>query len=292
MIPEGIAHDPVDGVFYVGSTWHRNIVRVDGADDAQQEFFAGVDHGVWGIVGMRVDPERRLLWFASSHAGDGMPMIDMHPTFEGRTGLFAVDLETGALRHRTVLPRPGFLNDVVVARDGTVYVTDSAGDAVLRRTDGDDLETFADLSEWGGANGIDITPDERFMFVAVGRGVVRVDMASGDPDPIARDTAIAGVIDGLYFRDGALIVVQPYEAGRYVTRLDLDGSLSTIVREVPILEDHPLIDQPTTAAIVGPDLYVISNSHLQTFRRLYAAGDLEGAAGLTPPTILKVPTGS
>jgi sugar lactone lactonase YvrE len=291
MIPEGIAHDPVENAFYMGSTYHRNVYRVDANRPGTEsvEFIKSGSHGLWGIVGMRVDPAARLLWLASSHAGDGMPMMGMDPAEEGSTGLFAFDIETGELRHRAVPDDPGFLNDVAIARDGTPYVTDSESGRVYRFAVGTGLAPFVELGHLGGPNGIDFTEDERFMFVAVGRGIARVDMASREIHRIARDTATAGVIDGLYVTGRSLVVVQPYEEGRYVTRIDLNDSLSAVVAEEPLLMDYAGIDQPTTGAVVGPDIYVIANAHLQTFRRMWAEDRLEEASSLSVPEVLRIP---
>src|SRR5215211_7738657 len=72
LIPEGIAYDPVAQVFYVGSTYKRKIVSVDGRGVVRDFTGEGQD-GLWGLLGMRVDAKRRLLWAVSSHAGGAMP---------------------------------------------------------------------------------------------------------------------------------------------------------------------------------------------------------------------------
>lgn len=289
VIPEGLAYDPADRAFYVGSTYRRGVWRVTPHDPASapRQFIEGESHGLWGVVGMRVDPTRRLLWLASSHAGDGMPMVDMNSSLEGRTGLFAFDLESGELRHRAELDGPGFLNDVAVAAGGTVYVTDSGGRHVYVLEDGSELEPLVDLAEYGSPNGLDLTADGTFLFVAVGPRIVRVDVESRDVVSIARESATAGTIDGLYVTGRSLVVVQPWQEGRYVTRLDLDDSMSTILGEKPLLVAHPVLDQPTTGAIVGRNVYVIGNSHLQTFRRMWDAGVASNAASLSVPTVLR-----
>ena len=291
MIPEGIAYDSSARAFYVGSTYRRSVWRVDAnlPDSEPAELIAGGVHGLWGVVGMRVDHTRRLLWLASSHAGEGMPMADMDPALEGSTGLFAFDLGSGALRHRAVLDGPGFLNDVTVAADGSVYVTDSRSRRIFRYADGPELEPFLDLGGYGSPNGLDLTPDGAFLFVAVGPRIVRIDMASHDVLEIARDSTTAGLIDGLYVAGGSLVVVQPWVEGRYVTRIDLDGSMSAILGEEPLLVAHPALEQPTTGAIVGRDVYVIANSHLQTFRRMWSDGAPGESASLSVPTVLRVP---
>src|SRR5262245_28904920 len=61
LIPEGIAYDPSSRTFFVGSTYERKIVAVD-ADGRARDFTSEKQDGLWGLVGMKVDAPRRLLW--------------------------------------------------------------------------------------------------------------------------------------------------------------------------------------------------------------------------------------
>jgi hypothetical protein len=52
LIPEGVAYDPSDGVFFISSVHKRMIVRV--APGAAAERFSGPDDGLWAVLGMKV----------------------------------------------------------------------------------------------------------------------------------------------------------------------------------------------------------------------------------------------
>jgi hypothetical protein len=60
LIPEGIAYDPVDDVFYVSSIYRRKVLRVERSDRAT-DFVGEEQDGMLGGLGVKVDAKRRLL---------------------------------------------------------------------------------------------------------------------------------------------------------------------------------------------------------------------------------------
>jgi sugar lactone lactonase YvrE len=295
LIPEGIAYDPVDGTFFVGSTWRRKIVAVD-AEGRSRDFTAEVQDGLWGVVGMRVDPARRTLWAATSHAGAGMPMKDEPAGELGRAGLFAWQLPDGRLRSKLLLDDGDgahFLNDVAVTPDGAAYVTDSQARAVyVARPGADRLEVFARLDSSAFPNGIDVSEDGARLYVAVEGGMRRIDLATREVAPVAFPDGLSpGGIDGLYVHRGGLVAVQPWEAGRFVERYVLDPAGSRVVASCPVLGRHDALRQPTTGAVVGDDLFLVANSQLQAFRAIREEGRTPAEAELQPPVVLRVPLG-
>lgn len=125
LIPEGIAHDPETGAFFVGSLHKRKIVRIDKAGKAS-DFTASGQDGLWDVLGLRVDPAARTLW-ACSAAGASAGEQD------GTSSLFRYDLKTGKLLDRYDLPgRPRLCNDIALGRDGEAFVTDSKGGMLHR----------------------------------------------------------------------------------------------------------------------------------------------------------------
>jgi sugar lactone lactonase YvrE len=296
LIPEGIAYDPVDGTFFVGSTWRRKIVAVD-SQGRSRDFTSEAQDGLWGVVGLRVDPARRLLWAATSHAGAGMPMMNEPAGELGHAGLFAWRIPDGRLVSRFLLAASDgghFLNDVVVTPDGAAYVTDSQGRSVfVARPEADSLEVFARLDSVAFPNGIDLSADGARLYVAVEGGLRRIELATGEVAPVtlAGGIVVAG-IDGLYAHRGGLIAVQPWEEGRAVERYVLDPSGSRVVASCPVLAAHETLLQPTTGAVVGDDLFLVANSQLQLFRALREEGRAPHDGELRRPVVLRVALGS
>src|SRR6185295_19054703 len=97
------------------------------------------------------------------------------------------------------------LNDVAVAADGTLYVTDSAAGSIYRMRPGEkQLALFGTASAARGANGIAVAPDGT-VYVTLSTGIGRVDPRDGRLARLAQpDSATTGGIDGLYWHEGDL----------------------------------------------------------------------------------------
>lgn len=291
VIPEGIAYDPVGESFYLSSTYRRKIIRVSAAGNAE-DFVEQGAHGLWGVVGMTVDADRRLLWAASSHAGDGMPMIDSPDDEEGRAGLFAFHLDTGELAERFLLTEGSyFLNDVALTPSGDVLVTDSRTRVVYRTHVAEGaaaaLVPFVELAEYGSPNGITLSDDGTTIFVAVGSDIVAIGADSPAVHVLSRPEQDKGVIDGLYYSHGSLIAMQPFVDGAYVVRLRLSSDRDAIVEAQPLVARHEALDQPTTGVIVGDEFFFVANSQLQRFRNLEPTTSERPSPALKGPVVLR-----
>src|SRR5215470_13317614 len=64
LVPESIAYDERTGTFYLSSVYKRKILSVTKAGDAK--VFSSDADGLWSVMGMKVDPARRLLWVCTT----------------------------------------------------------------------------------------------------------------------------------------------------------------------------------------------------------------------------------
>jgi sugar lactone lactonase YvrE len=235
---------------------------------------------------------RRVLWAASSDAGMAMPIRAMREEENGRSGIFKFQLSTGKLVKKYLMPSGGrhFLNDLTVTAAGDVYLTDSQGRTIHRIVSASDtLELFVRLPDH--PNGIDLTPDGRALLVALGTSIGRVDLKRRTVRVMLPPEGhrIEGGIDGLYAHRTGVLAVLPWDTGRAVVRYRLSDSEDRIVRSDVIVGKHESLEQPTTAAVVGDELFLIANSHLQTFRRLHQVRPQGPWPELRPPTVLLAP---
>ena len=289
LIPEGIAWDPASRSLYLSSTYRRKIVRIDSLGRSSDFVREGQD-GLWGVIGMRVDTARDVLWVASSDAGVEMPIRAMRAEENGRSGVFKFELSTGRLVKRYLMPTSGrhFLNDLVVAPNGDVYVTNTLGHTIHRISAADTLELFVRVPRY--PNGIDLAPDGRSLVFAVSGAIGKVDLRRKTVRLLETPEGhrARGGIDGLYAHRTGVITVQPSDTGRYVVRYRLDEGWNRILGSDVILGVHPKLEQPTTAVLVGDELFLVANSHLQTFRRLYEGRPDGPWPELRPATVLRV----
>ena len=291
LIPEGIAFDEVRRSFFVSSVYKAKIVEVDEATGTSRDFFGERQHGFWGGVGLEVDPERRILWAASAMGDQTRNFV---PEEDGLSGLFKFSLEDGALIKKYTLanqPEKHLLNDLVVAQDGTAYITDTLTASVyIVSPEEDELELFLRSEDIAYPNGICLSPDEETLFVANDRGIASVSRSDKSirwldlPNGVRTDG-----IDGLYFYRSSLVAVQNHKGLNRVARFHIDESLEKVLEVEVLLEDHPSFDIPTTGVIVDGVLFVIANSQLRRYdenRRLLPLEELH------EPVILRIPLGN
>lgn len=289
LLPEALAWDATRKRWLVGSQTHHSILAR--SDDSTWTTFVA-DPRMLRVLGLHVDSARSELWFATwlpahpqSAAGDARRRAS------GR--LFRADLATGAIR-RTYEPadttRHHLLNDLAIAADGTVYVTDNRAGIIYRVPAIDDsLERFVepDPARMNGPNGITASADGRALYVAFVEGIARLDLASRTlaflPSP--RDVSTAGV-DGLYAYRGDLIAVQNPGRLERVVRFRLDSSGTAVVAADVLERGREVMEIPTTGAIVGNRFYYIANSQI---RRLGDDDRLARPPASPPPrTIVRV----
>lgn len=260
LVAEGIAADPRDGALYVGSVRLRKIVRVD-PGGAVRDLVAPGTRGLGSVLGLKVDAARGLLWAAANARADAA-------TGEaGRSGVYAFDLASGALRRSAVLDGPGhLLNDLAIAEDGTVIVTESAGGKVYRLDPGAAaLAPVAEGHRWVYPNGLAFS--EGRLLVADAMGLWRVPLEGRAPRPLRAPGAfpLAG-IDGLAAAGRTLVAVQNGLGAPRVIRVELEPGAAG-VRKAEVLEaGNPGWHVPTTGALVPGAFVYLGNSHVDGWR--------------------------
>jgi sugar lactone lactonase YvrE len=280
LIPEGITVDPRTGTFYVGSLRKRTVLAIDPAGNTTT--FADRSDGLRAIVGLEVDAARDLLWVTSwnsrSHEG-------VEP---GPHEVVAFRIADGAVERRVRFPDEGdhLPNDVTIADDGTVYVTDSTGGGVYRiPSDADALEEVVAAGSLAYPNGIALAPDGA-LHVAHGTGLARVDPATGALEAVhAADGVVLGGIDGLV-RDGdRLLAVQNGLGEGRLVALALDARGAKVTGLTVLENDPDALAIATTTCVAGGALYTVANAQLDAL----GPDGLRPDAKLTPSRVLRTP---
>jgi len=289
LVTEGIAFDPKTRAFFVSSVHRRKILRRT-ADGKVSDFAAEGRDGLEGVLALRVDPARRLLWACSAALPE---MTGYEKSMEGSSALFAFDLASGRLVRRAALPKEGkhALNDLAIGDGGDVYTTDSLGGGLYRLKSGtDSLQVVVPPSGLRSPQGIGFVPGtgEKRAFVAdYGTGIWSVDLAAGEKTALESptDVPLQGV-DGLVVnqRDGELLVTQNGIRPIRVARLKLDAAWTRVVSAEIIEKNSPLLDEPTLGVVAGNDFYYIANPQWGSFDK---DGKMFPLEKLSEPTILK-----
>lgn len=257
LVAEGIAADPRDGALYVGSIAKRKIVRVP-ASGAASDFVAGEASGLGEVLGMKVDPVRSLLWAVSNvKAGAGEA---------ARSTLQAFDLASGAPRVSVAIEEPKhLLNDLAVADDGSIFVTDSEAGSVFRLPPGGSrLVPFREGS-FTYPNGLAIV--DGVLLVCDARGLWALEGEGAAPRPLLAPGGFPlGGIDGLSARGRTLVGVQNSLGAPRIVRFDVAPSARAVFKAEVLEAGNPLWRVPTTGAFRGDEYLYIGNSCLDARR--------------------------
>jgi len=280
LIPEGIAYDAKGKRFFLGSIAERKIIVTD-PEGHSRDFSADSDK-LDTILGLTVDVAGGGLYAVSTNG------FEESSKTERRNALVRYDLKTGRLTDRFSAAEAMQLNDLTVAPDGTLYVTDSASGSLFRKKpDEKILSRFGKAGDLRGANGIALSADGK-LYVTLSTGIALVDTSTGEPTRLAQpDTIVTGGCDGLYWHDGDLFGVQNGANPGRVVRIVLADN-GTRVAGLTVLQshDHPDFSEPTTGAIGNGALNVIGNSyvgHYQPDGSIRNAGELKGTAVVAVP---------
>ena len=138
-----------DGSVYIGSIGKAQIYRVRPGKDTAEVFIRPGTGGMRQIFGVYADDRSGTLWACSNVLG--APSGGAPPP----SALHSFNLRTGAPTGRYEFPPGGMCNDIVVARDGTTYVTDTPGMQVLRLPKGGKaLQVWAGNGAFGPPGGV------------------------------------------------------------------------------------------------------------------------------------------
>lgn len=257
LIPEGITVDPADGAFYISSIHKNKIIKV--VNGVASDFIREGDHGFMGGVGLHVDANRRILWACSGNIM-GKKM---------QAGVFAFSLTDGALLRKVTFPLDTvrrFFNDLAIAKDGSVFITDTYGHCLWKWGLGQPLERLA-LRGVHYPNGIIMDADGRSVFVAADEGLAKINLATVTVQYLNTPSGNVGTrdIDGMGIANHAIFAIQnsfDSPARNRLVRYDLDAAHQAIQEATVIDQANPAFDLPTTLVINNNQVYVVANSHL------------------------------
>jgi hypothetical protein len=280
LIPEGIAYDPKQDRFLIGSVAQKKIVSVNRKGDVKD--FSKAEDNLDCVLGLYVDVAHGQLYAVSTNG-----FLD-EAQKQRRNAVVRHDLKNGLLVNRYDAPDANQLNDVTIAADGTIYATDSANGTLFRKTLGEKtLAPFGAKGALPGANGITLGANGK-LYVAISTGIASIDLSTGSPTRLSQpDTVVTGGCDGLYWHRGDLVGIQNVTNPGRVIRIAL-ADQGTRISGIAVLQSHhhPEFAEPTTGAIAADALFVIANSYVGHFQ---PNGIIKDEEQLKPTAIISVP---
>jgi Cu-Zn family superoxide dismutase len=226
VFPEGIAYDQRSGSVFVSSTTDGTIFRGDVTSETLTPFLAGNVDGRTTAIGLAIDDRGRLYV-----AGGGTGLVFV---YDGATGALIAKGSSGAT--------PTFINDIVVAPDGSAYATDSQSPFIYRinrdASGNFTLERWLNLTGTAfvslpgfNANGIEVTPNGRYLILIQSNTgkLFRIDIETRAVTQFDLGGATFPSGDGILLQGTTLFVLQNSTAVLSEIRLDVAHATGTVV---------------------------------------------------------------
>jgi len=247
--PEGVGFDPRNCSFYTAASFFRGELYRGRLDQRQAETYLPPDADRPGAFGIEVDTKRDLLFVAGGNNG----------------ALFAYNLVTKQLHGRFDTGAGGFLNEVAVAPNGDVYVTDSSRPTLYRVKAGaieagngspESIALGPEVTYGPGfnANGVVVSPDGAYViFTMTNSGKLYRLTPGTDPksrviNEIAVDRGPQMSADGLEIDGRTMYLVRNRDDLLVELTMAEDYSSATVTGE----RKDPLFKSPTSVAL-APD---------------------------------------
>jgi sugar lactone lactonase YvrE len=168
IFPESLTSTK-NGTIYFGSLGQDSVYRATGKEEKASVWIRPKSNGLMTVLGVFADEPAGTLWVCASATGGrgGTPVV-------GETALKAFNLKDASFKASYPFPNGGLCNDIAVAKDGTVYATDTTGARVLRLKKGATaFEAWAaDAMLLGTVDGVALLADGNVYVNSVGQGTL------------------------------------------------------------------------------------------------------------------------
>lgn len=258
LIPEGIAIEPNSKTLFLNSLKHNKIVSSKLNGEGPGNFIESNQYGYLSGFGMTIKGDTLFA------LGNSLPKHN------NRSILLMLNTNTGDLIDVYKINDSSFiyLNDIAVSSKHEIYITDSESNTIYTISNSKRvLEVFLKSDAVAHSNGISISDDGKYLYLASFRNGIRVvDITSkailNQPSKGSRG------IDGLKFYNNSLIGIintrrENKENGVYRFFLNKEGT--SIVRKEKLISFDERFKIPTTFEILENHIYFVMNSQLNNF---------------------------
>src|ERR1700722_786150 len=247
-----------DGTLYFSSFANGRVWRAKPGEAQASELIKSGSNGLASALGVLADDKSNTLYVCSDDfSGAGIKI----PGASTGTSLKLFDLKSGEAKGSIPVPgRTTLCNDIVVAKDGNAYVSDSFGAQILRLKPGtEEVEIWASDPRWNvpgkpQLDGIAQLPDGSiYSNLFEGDGLYRVTMNS---DGSAGNITNLETSRPLYHSDG----LRAFGNKLIMVEGETKGNLDLVTVECDnanIASNKGGFDGPVSLAQVGDQIYVL-----------------------------------
>jgi len=262
--PEGLIFLPKRKIWLSSSIRKKKIVSFDSITGQCSDWFTECDFLVFA---MKTVSNEKYLWVATAALPE---MIGFSKEMEGKSEILKIDIKTQKIVKRFPVEGNHVFGDLVIAKSGDVYVSDS-GEAVIYKISDDILSVWLDLkSEAYNLQGIAFNEKQSKLFIAdYLKGVLVIDVKyPSDRNWLTfpKGATIKG-IDGLVYHNNSLFAVHNGVKPIRVMQYNL---IENRISDFKIIDNNrPEFDEPALATVVEGKLFFFSNSPWKAYDKSF-----------------------
>ncbi|HLF52655.1 TPR end-of-group domain-containing protein [Flavobacterium sp.] len=256
--PESLLYLSKSKIWLASSIRKRKIISFDVKTGKCKDWLT--DNGLLSVFAMKADAKEKYLWVTTS----SMPEMEgFSKDLEGKAEVLKIDIKAKKIVTRFPLTGNHVLGDLVISKNGDVYVSDS-GEAVIYKITNDKMNLWLDLKkEAFNLQGLTFNENQCKLFIAdYLKGILVIPMKNPKDRKwltFPKGATVKG-IDGLVYYKNTLIAVHNGVKPIRLIQYNLDEKQDQIKSYTILDNNRPEFDEPALATVVNDKLYFFSNS--------------------------------
>jgi len=256
--PEGLAYLSKSKTWLASSIRKRKIVAFNVKTGECTDWLT--DGKMLSVLAMKADAKEEFLWIATAAFPE---MEQFEKSLIGISEILKVDIKNRKIVKGFRIKGSHVFGDLVISKNGTVYVSDSNDKPMIYEIKDDVISEFISFEKEGyNLQGMVFNDTQDRLFVAdYLKGIAVIDLKTkvktwlGFPD----ETSPKG-IDGLVFYRNSLIAIQNGVKPIRIMKFGLNTGQDKIIGFKVLDNNRPEFNEPALATIVGEKLYFFANS--------------------------------
>lgn len=262
--PEGLAYLPKSKQWLVASIRKGKIVSFDIATGKCEDWLN--EPGLLSVFAMKADNDEKYLWVSTSAMPEQQSFSKAN---EGKGEILKVDIKKRKIIKRFPMEGGHVFGDLVVAKNGTVYISDSQKGSIYK-IEKDVMAEWLNLEKQVfNLQGITLNGRQDKLYIAdYLKGILEISIYSKAMDWLDFPAGTIGKgIDGLLWHDHSLIAIQNGIKPIRIIRYSLNEAGDKITGFKTIDHNRPEFDEPAMGIIKDGAFYFFANNPWKGYDR-------------------------
>ncbi len=259
--PEGLVYLDKHKLWLASSIHLKKIVSFD-SKGVCSDWFIDTPYSVFAL---KADEKQRYLWVSCSTMPE---MKNFSPAIDGKNEILKIDIVTRRLVKRYILDDKHVFGDLVIAKNGDVYISDSVEPIIYKIQN--DKVPFEKIIVWKNLKGIALNlqgltfnADESKLFVAdYLKGILAITMKDDFKTSwlTIPDGATKKGTDGLVYYKNSLIAIQNGAVPIRIVKFNLNQE-NTQITDFKVMDNNRVaFNEPTLGNITNGKFYFFANA--------------------------------